>query len=44
MKLARTLLALGFLMPAVSATAQTPPTSYKLHEMNFDMWCQETKH
>ena len=44
MKLARTLLALGFFLPAISATAQTPPTSYKLHEMNFDMWCQETKH
>jgi len=29
---------------AVPAAAQTPPGSYKLHEMNFDMWCQETMH
>lgn len=36
------LLAFGF--AALPASAQTPPTSYKLHEMNFDLWCQEQKH
>jgi hypothetical protein len=39
-----TLLALGLAFAASPAAAQTPPGNYKLHEMNFDMWCQETKH
>ncbi len=29
---------------AAQTVPQTPPTHYKLHEMNFDMWCQETMH
>ncbi len=44
MRTARTFLALGLWLAALPAAAQTPPTGYKLHEMNFDMWCQETKH
>ena len=31
------------LMPT-AVLAQTPPTSYKLPDMNFYMWCQETMH
>lgn len=33
-----------FALTPASALAQTPPTSYRLPEMNFDMWCQETMH
>lgn len=44
MKIAPALVTLAAALTAFSAAAQTPPTSYKLHNMNFDMWCQETKH
>ena len=45
MKASAPLLAIGLVaLGAVCASAQTPPTGYKLHEMNFDMWCQETMH
>ncbi|MBU6442494.1 MAG: hypothetical protein KGR48_01170 [Alphaproteobacteria bacterium] len=39
---------LGAALPVSVSAAQTvpatPPTHYKLNEMNFDMWCQETMH
>jgi hypothetical protein len=38
------LLLTAFALTATQAFAQTPPTSYKLTNQNFDMWCQETKH
>ncbi len=44
MKTARVLLTLGLSLTAFAAVAQTPPMSYKLAPMNFDMWCQETRH
>ena len=44
MKAARTLLVVGLIAVASPAAAQPPLAGYKLHEMNFDMWCQETKH
>ena len=44
MKTRGALLAVGFALTAFSASAQTPPTSYGLHNLNFDMWCQEQKH
>ena len=44
MKIAGILLASGFALWGFAAAAQTPPTHYDLHNMNFDMWCQETKH
>lgn len=40
----RALLAFGFALVAFAAAAQTPPSNYDLRNMNFDMWCQETKH
>lgn len=30
--------------PALAQSDPLPSTAYKLHEMNFDMWCQEQKH
>ena len=30
--------------PALAQSDPLPSTAYKLHEMNFDMWCQETMH
>ena len=44
MKTTAPLLVLALVCTAGAATAQTPPTSYKLQNMNFDMWCQEQKH
>lgn len=44
MKAACTLLIVGLVAVASPAAAQPPLAGYKLHEMNFDMWCQETKH
>ena len=38
------ILAAALALPALPAAAQTPPTSYKLYNLNFDMWCQEQKH
>lgn len=44
MKPASALLVLGLALAATPAAAQTPPTGYKLYNLNFDMWCQEQKH
>jgi hypothetical protein len=37
------LFTLGLALAASAAAAQ-PSTGYKLENINFDMWCQETKH
>ncbi len=34
----------AFALVASAARAQTGDTSYKLKDMNFDMWCQEQQH
>jgi len=34
----------GIGLAAFAARAQTPPAHYDVHEMNFDLWCQEEKH
>lgn len=44
MKITVPLLALAIACTAGIAAAQTPPSSYRLQDINFDMWCQEQKH
>lgn len=44
MRPARILFIFGFALASVAARAQAPVTQYNLHEMNFDLWCQETRH
>lgn len=44
MRPAHILFVFGFALAAFAARAQVPVTHYNLHEMNFDLWCQETKH
>jgi hypothetical protein len=44
MQPARTCLFAAFAMLAFVARADAQAGPYKLHEMNFDMWCQEERH
>jgi hypothetical protein len=44
MKTTRTCVYAAFAMAALIARANAQAGPYNLHEINFDMWCQEERH